>query len=234
MIDIHSHILPGVDDGAFDLTNSIGLIRELADAGITEIVATPHYVSETKYMSKKFKNGQILQDLKKAIDDEGIKATVFLGNEIYIDKSIADLVQNGTISTMAGGEYILVELPLNGIFPNYGDIILDLIGTGYKVILAHPERYAVAQKDYGILVDLWKAGVLIQCNLGSIMGEYGRRAKRLAKQLLRDDMVFALGSDIHYRHGVEYWVRAQKRVVKYANERQVKRIFEINPRKILK
>ena len=233
MIDIHSHILPGVDDGARSLADSVDLMQELASAGITDVIATPHYVPETKYVSNKTKNLLVFQKLKRTLVDKGAKTRIFLGNEVYIDKSVADLASDGIISTLAGGSYLLVELPLNGTFPHYEDIILDLIGVGYKVILAHPERYVIVQKDYEILRELWKAGVLIQCNLGSIMGEYGKGAKKMIKKLLRDDMIFALGSDIHYCHGVDYWVKAQKKITKYTTAAQAKRIFEANPRKIL-
>ena len=233
MIDIHSHILPGVDDGARTLADSIELVRELAESGVTDIVATPHYVAETRYVHDRQEESRILSDLRTELTKEGIQVNVFLGNEIYIDKSIASLLEEGKISTMAGSNYLLVELPLDGEFSNYEDILKDLMGSGYKVIIAHPERYRIAQKNYELIKEWKNWGIKFQCNLGSIMGEYGKSAKKLVKKMIKDDLVFAFGSDIHYRHGEEYWKKAQGKIEKYVTEKQAKWILENNSRGIL-
>ena len=123
MIDIHAHVLPGIDDGARTLTDSADLVRELAKSGVTDIIVTPHYVSETNYVSSKEKNLELLEELKRVIRDEDLGVEVFLGNEIYIDRGIEELIELGVISTMANSKYVLVELPLSGEYPNYQDIM---------------------------------------------------------------------------------------------------------------
>lgn len=233
MIDIHSHILPGVDDGARTVADSVDIVRELSRSGITDIVATPHYVTETAYISKRERNQELLFELRSALLEESIDVNIFLGNEIYIDHSVAELISNGLVATMAGGSYVLVELPLNGEYPNYKDILSDLIGCGFNVILAHPERYAITQENYDILLELNEIGVLFQANLGSIMGQYGRTARKLVKKLLKDDLIFAFGSDNHYCHGADFWIDAQKRIGKICSERQLKQVLVTNPRKII-
>ena len=233
MIDIHAHVLPGIDDGARTLTDSADLVRELAKSGVTDIFVTPHYVSETNYVSSKEKNLELLEELKRVIRDEDLGVEVFLGNEIYIDRGIEELIELGVISTMANSKYVLVELPLSGEYPNYQDIMSDLIASGYRVILAHPERYEIAQKDFGVLEELHKMGVLFQCNLCSIVGKYGRSAKKVLKKLLEKKMVFAFGSDIHHCHGEDYWLSAQKKMTKYCDEKELNRLLVVNPRKII-
>lgn len=233
MIDIHSHILPGVDDGARTIASSIKLIRELSESGFSEIIATPHYVSETKYVSTRSNNLRLLDDLKSALLGERIDVEVFLGNEIYIDAKIAKLIGQGIISTMAGSKYILVELPLNKSYPSYKDILVDLLDMGYRVILAHPERYEIIQTSYDVLLELHSLGVLFQCNLGSVMGKYGIEAKTVVKRIMKDSLVFAFGSDAHHCHGVDYWVKAQKKAARYCSERQFNQAMTLNPWKML-
>ena len=233
MIDIHAHILPGIDDGARTLTDSADLVRELVASGVTAIVATPHFVPETNYVSPKKENTKLLKELKRAISNEGLDVELYLGNEIYIDRNIEGLMKHGKISMMAGSDYLLVELPLSGEFPNYRDIMLDLMEAGRRVILAHPERYEIAQKDFGVLEELHKMGVLFQCNLCSVTGKYGRGAKKVLKKLLEQKMVFGFGSDIHHCHGADYWLAAQKKMTKYCDEKELNRLLVANPRKII-
>lgn len=233
MIDIHSHILPGVDDGVKTLASSIELIRELSRSGATDIIATPHYVSETRYVSRKDNNFRLLEEVKSALLAEQINVEIYLGNEIYIDPKIAKMIGQGIVSTMAGSRYILVELPLNKSYPSYRDILVDLLDMGYRVILAHPERYEIIQTSYDVLLELHSLGVLFQCNLGSVMGKYGIEAKTVVKRIMKDSLVFAFGSDAHHCHGVDYWVKAQKKVAKYCSERQFNQAMTLNPRKML-
>ncbi len=233
MIDIHSHILPGVDDGARTLTDSVEIVRELMMAGVTDVVATPHYIIDTNYVSSRFENLQIFERLKQVVADEGLKINLYLGNEIYIDNEILQLLKKNTISTMAGSRYLLVELPLNEEFPNYQDVFLELMNEGYKVILAHPERYAIVQNNYEVMEELSEMGVLLQCNLGSIVGKYGSGAKKVIKRLAKEKRIFALGSDIHHAGRGEYLRLGQKKLAKYYSEAELGKILVRNARRII-
>lgn len=234
MIDIHSHILPGIDDGAKTLTDSVEIVRDLARFGVTDVIATPHYICETNYISPRGENLVLLGKLRQALADEGTDIRVYLGNELFIDNIIYDLLKKGKISTMAGSEYLLVELPLNEEFPNYEDIFLELMNNGYKVILAHPERYGIVQKDYEIVKNLYNQGVLLQCNLGSLIGKYGNGAKKTIKKLIRDKMIFAFGSDIHHLSRVDRSSQIKKKLAKYFSDEELKKILETNPKKLIK
>ena len=233
MIDTHSHILAGIDDGAKTLEDGLAIVRELASQGVTEIIATPHYIDETIYVSPKQKNQQLLAQLKEALKDEKIDVKVYLGNEIYICNRIDELVESGQIATMDGSEYILVEFPMSEKFPSYEDIMYDLTLKGYKVILAHPERYTITQDDFSILERLVEMGVLLQCNTGSFIRQYGKHAEKLAVKLAKKRMIFALGSDIHRTRKRNEIELAIKKLRKYYSDDDLEQILDKNPRKII-
>ena len=119
MIDLHSHILPGIDDGSPDFETSVALVSELAAGGVTEIVATPHYIEETIYTSTVSKNRKLLTTLRRRLKKAGISVKVHLGNEIYITPDILKLLETREISPLgkASSKYLLVELPMSGKFP---------------------------------------------------------------------------------------------------------------------
>lgn len=232
MIDIHSHILPGIDDGSPDFETSIKLVKELASGGVTEVIATPHYVDETIYTSSKASNLELLAKLQKMVDARGIKVRLLIGNEIYIFPKIAEYVKAGKLASLADSEYLLVELPMSGEFSGYEDIFLDLMRSDYKVILAHPERYDSFQKDFALVSKLFDMGVLLQCNLGSLVGQYGKSAQKLAIRLAKEKMIFAMGSDIHHNRGTAFLPKAMKKIRKYYNNDEAQDILVNNPRKI--
>ena len=233
MIDIHSHVLPGVDDGAKTLTDSLDIILELSQQGVTDVIATPHYITGTFYNSTKGQNLRLLAALRQALDEAGIKVRVFLGNEIFIDINVADLLRQKVVSTLADSEYVLVEFSLNEEYPNYADILGNLMLLGYKVILAHPERYLIAERDYSVLEDLCDMGVLLQCNMGSFIGQYGKGAEKLAVRLAKEKRIFAFGSDIHHARGDNRILKAQKKLRKYYSDTELKRLLVGNPSKII-
>lgn len=233
MIDIHSHILPGIDDGARTLGDSIDIVQELVSQGVTDIIATPHYITDTIYTSGREENVKLLEKLRQALAEAGITTNVFLGNEIFIDIDIAKLLKQKVVSTLADSEYVLVEFSLNEEYPNYVDILGNLMEQGYKVILAHPERYLIAQRDYGVLENLCDMGVLMQCNLGSFIGRYGKSAEKLAVRLAKENRIFAVGSDIHHVRGDNSVLKAQKRLGKYYDKSELERVLVKNPSKII-
>ena len=233
MIDLHSHILPGIDDGSSNIENSVELVRELAAGGVTEVFATPHYMDETIYDSSRFKNLRLVADLQRRLDAEGIAVKIHLGNEIYVNRDILDFVESGEVSTMGDSKYLLVELPMSGDFPGYADIFLELLRAGYKVILAHPERYVSFQKDFSLLDELFDMGVLLQCNIGSFVDQYGKAARKLAVKLAKSKMIFGVGTDIHHLRGEEFLPGAMKKLSKYYSSDELEELLVGHPREIL-
>lgn len=233
MIDIHSHILPGIDDGAETLEDSITMIRELTEQGVTDIIATPHYVDETIYTSSRRENLHLLDELRRTLAEEKITVNIYLGNEIYICDKIDDLILFNKTSSLADSNFLLVELPMSGEFPNYEDILQDLINHGYKVILAHPERYTTFQNDFSLIERLHEMGILLQCNTGSFIRQYGKHAEKIATTLAKKNMIYALGSDMHHTRGSSDITLAIKKLHKYYKDDELEQILVNNPKTIL-
>lgn len=233
IFDIHTHILPGIDDGAKTLTDSVEIVRWLVEQGVTDIIATPHFVNESEYTSPREHNLKLLDELRDALKIARINVNLYLGNEIYIDKDILRLHEKGLVSTLADSKYLLVELPLDTEFPNYDDYLRDLVEAGYRVILAHPERYQLAQKDFNALKDLAEIGVLFQCNWRSFLGKYGKEAEKIVKMLAKRKMIFALGSDSHRPGRSDYLTIVRGKLRSCYNEREISQILRINPEKIV-
>ncbi len=235
MIDIHSHLLYGVDDGAKVVEESIYIIKKLKSIGVTDLVLTPHYIDSSSHSSPHSINIKKLNVLKKMLKDENVDINLYLGNEIYIDREIDKLLEEKLITGINGTKNLLIELPMSGIYENYLDIFLDLIQEGYKVILAHPERYASFQADFSKLYELKDIGVSFQCNIGSILGDYGKHAKKMMKRMLKEHLVQFVASDIHHnKKDYNYIENSRKIFKKYLTEQEINAILEDNAKELLK
>ena len=233
MIDLHSHILPGIDDGSSSVADSMVLLRELAASGVTDVFATPHYVDETIYTSPVAVNNGHMSNLQSMAAAEGLPIRIHLGNEIYIFPKIQEFLASGEITGLGGSSYLLIELPMSGDYPGYYDIFLSLIRAGYKVVLAHPERYSSFSRDFSLITELYDMGVLLQCNLGSFAGQYGKTVRKLAERLAKEKMIWAVGSDIHHPHGSDFLPGAVKKLSKFYDARELEEILETNAGEIL-
>lgn len=235
MIDIHSHLLFGVDDGSRTLEESVHVIKKLSEVGYTDIILTPHYINDSTYVSTREENLDVLKRLKVGLIRNNVNVNLYLGNEIYIDSEIANLLKNNIISSLNDTKYLLIELPMSGENEIYYDVFLDLINMGYKVILAHPERYISFQKDFNKVYELKELGVLLQSNVGSILGDYGKGAKKTIKRLLKENLITFMGTDIHHNKEEYTFVeKAKKKMGKYLTQKQINNIFENNAKVLLK
>lgn len=234
MIDIHSHLLFGVDDGSRTLEESVHVIKKLSEVGYTDIILTPHYINDSTYVSTREENLDVLKRLKVGLIRNNVNVNLYLGNEIYIDSEIANLLKNNIISSLNDTKYLLIELPMSGENEIYYDVFLDLINMGYKVILAHPERYISFQKDFNKIYELKELGVLLQSNVGSILGDYGRGAKKTIKRLLKENLITFMGTDIHHnKEEYTFVLKAKKKMGKYLTQKQINNIFENNAKVLL-
>ncbi len=234
MIDIHSHLLFGVDDGSRTLEESVHVIKKLSEVGYTDIILTPHYINDSTYVSTREENLDVLKRLKVGLIRNNVNVNLYLGNEIYIDSEIANLLKNNIISSLNDTKYLLIELPMSGENEIYYDVFLDLINMGYKVILAHPERYISFQKDFNKIYELKELGVLLQSNIGSVLGDYGRGAKKTIKRLLKENLITFMGTDIHHnKEEYTFVLKAKKKIGKYLTQKQINNIFENNAKVLL-
>lgn len=231
MIDFHSHILPGIDDGSRNLEQSIAMVNEAKEAGFTKIISTSHYM-ENYYECNERDRRQLLKKVQENV--QGIE--LILGNEIYITNNIIELLQNGQASSINGTKYVLFEFPLITTRPmNDKEVIYRLVENGYIPIIAHPERYPFIQENPDYLFELEEMGALFQANYGSIIGMYGLKAKKTLKILLKNNLISFLGSDVHRPEQVyDKMPKIIKKLKKIISNEEFEEFTEINPEKVLK
>ncbi|MBR3180610.1 hypothetical protein IKF63_00830 [Candidatus Saccharibacteria bacterium] len=232
MYDLHSHLLPGIDDGVNSFEKSLEILTFLSSLGIKKVFVTPHYVTDTNYASPRFENERLFSKLQAYVKDSKINIELFLGNELYIDRDLSKLLKLKKISSLANTKYLLVELPMSGDYEGYEDILYSLICEGYQIILAHPERYLSFQKNYETVKKLSNLGILFQSNIGSIVGQYGRPAQKTVKKLIKDDLIFAFGTDVHNTHHFTEYEQALKKLKKLYGDRRFIEVSEKNPQTI--
>ncbi|HEY5555485.1 tyrosine-protein phosphatase [Acetobacterium sp.] len=234
MIDLHSHILPGVDDGARTIEESMDMIRAARDQGFRGIILTPHYIANTDYQSRVKENKALFKALKKTVKDQGIDLFLFLGNEVCYRVGILKLIENGDFTTMNGSRYFLIETKshLPDLF-NFEAFLFKLQLKGYTTIIAHPERYDFVQKDPNVLGNLVAKGSLAQMNILSLTGFYGTRAQACAEILLTHNMVHFLASDAHKPKSYEEFAIARERAIDLVGEKKVSQMLKENPGRVL-
>lgn len=234
MIDIHNHLLYGIDDGSKTIEESLDILKDMEKSGYTDIILTPHYIEGSRYSNERSNNLERMNYLQQGLKDKNININLHLGNEIYIDEEISTLLKENKISTLNDSNYLLIELPMSGEFVGYQEIFKDLIREGYKVILAHPERYLSFQDDYDLIYELLDMGVLFQCNIDSLNGKYGPYAKEMLESLLKEGHVSFLATDIHHKkHDPNGWEKAKSVALKYITEDTYKMLTETNPSQII-
>lgn len=202
MIDLHSHILPGIDDGPADLEGSLALARAAVAAGTTTIAATPHVNSRFQLGADDIAGlSERVSTLNTQLAEHELALEVVKGAEVSFSR-VPELnrEQLGVLS-LGEGPYLLVESPYSGVVPMVEELLFSLQAKGVRPVLAHPERCPAFQSDPGLVARLVEAGTVCLVNSGSIGGSFGKGARRLALALLRDGLVHAVSSDAHDHEG---------------------------------
>lgn len=196
MIDIHSHVLHTVDDGPKTLEESLDIMMNAVAEGITDMIATPHAHSPQYDVSAE-KATQQLKTLSQLLITEKIPLTLHAGQEIRLHETIVENLKNGSLLTLAGSPYVLVELPSQTV-PSYTvRIIEQLVAEGLLPIIAHPERNrAIAEKPER-LQRLIRHGAAAQITAGSVSGHFGKGIQDLSFRLLEANCIQTYGSDVH-------------------------------------
>ncbi len=234
MIDIHNHLLYGIDDGSKSIEESIDVLKDLEQAGYTDIILTPHYITDSRYDSSRTNNLERLNILKEEVKRNNININLYLGNEIFIDDNIYGLLKDNIISSLNDTDYLLIELPLSGEFSGYLEIFKYLISKGYNVILAHPERYISFQDDFNKIYELENIGVYFQSNIDSLVGKYGPKAEEMIIRLLKENKLSFLATDIHSKkHDYNLWKVAKSRALRYVTENVYNVLVNENPSQLV-
>ena len=201
MIDFHSHILPNIDDGSRSIEETFNLIKEAKNVGFDAIVSTSHYM-ENYYETNVPEREVWINAIYENLQVKNINIRLYLGNEIYLTENIIKLLEEGKASTINDTSYVLFEMPLNAEPLNLYDIVYEMMQCKLVPILAHPERYSFVQKDPELIYDLIQKGVLMQANYGSIIGQYGAKAKMIVRKFLKNNMIHFLGTDVHRQNTI--------------------------------
>lgn len=234
MVDLHSHILYGIDDGSKTLEESLEILNNAYTGGVTDIVVTPHFIKDSKYKANNKKKRELLDSLVKELKKNHIPLHLYLGNEVFIDEGLSKLLDKD-IATIHGSKYLLIELPMGRKYSLIEEVLDELDEVGIIPIIAHPERYLSYYKDYDFFYWLKNRGCYFQSNIGSLFGEYGRKSKKMMKELLKRDLIDFIGSDIHHPYQKFYHYDIKKKLLKIIkDEDRVNDLLEGNAKRILK
>lgn len=231
MVDIHSHLIHNIDDGAKSLEDTIQIIKEASQNGFNKIVTTPHYIEDYYEFSN---TSDIVKALQKKIEQIGIDMQVYTGHEVYINLNITDLIKENKLQTINNSKYLLIELPMQAK-PIYAEkILFNIINLGIIPIIAHPERYVYVQQDENILDNMINSGALLQGNFGSIVDMYGRNARKTLEKLLKKDKISFMASDVHRPNSIYIKMpKIIKKLEKIVGRQQVELLTNTNPSLVL-
>ncbi|MBR5474879.1 MAG: hypothetical protein IKU83_05695 [Lachnospiraceae bacterium] len=235
MIDIHAHILPGADDGALEMSDTLEMVRLAAESGVSKMIATPHcnipglfenYFCEA-YVER-------FRRMEQAIKEAKIPVEVYPGMEVFATEDLPQLLRDGKVMTLNQSHYLLMEFSFDEDPDFAWDIVRQVRTLDVIPVIAHVERYEFVQRDPQIVYDWRREGNVIQINKGSVMGRFGRRARRTAYRLLDHNLVSVIASDAHGPlQRTPYMLDAFEELLLDYPERYLKILFEENPKRVL-
>ena len=200
--DMHSHLLPGIDDGSPDIKTSLELIRGMMELGYSKLITTPHvmwdmYKNTTEIILEK------LELLRSAVKAEGLHVEINAAAEYFLDDYVEKLVKSNEPLLTVSGKMVLVEFSMAHPSMSLKDILFDMQMQGYQPIIAHPERYIYLERNKEFYDELKDIGCLFQCNLLSLTGHYGKSQQELAQYLIKKRYYDLLGTDLHNRRHLD-------------------------------
>ena len=198
LIDLHNHVLPGIDDGSPNLSVSMNMIRTASEQGITDIVNTVHFQHPKMDMIPVAMDDIMLriEALQKEISSAGLNVKLHIGAEVFFLPNLLELKEN-PLCTFGNGKYMLIEFQMWELPEIHREILFDLKMAGVTPIIAHPERYEPVQKDIHLVHQWIQAGCLMQIDAGSLNGTLGKSAEKSAIQIIENRMCHFIGSDAH-------------------------------------
>ncbi|MBL8566237.1 MAG: capsular biosynthesis protein [Hyphomicrobiaceae bacterium] len=196
MIDLHSHILPGIDDGARDASVSLEMARAYVAQGVTHVACTPHILPGL-YHNTGLNIRAAVADLQARIDAEGLPLRLLTGADNHVVPEFVAGLQSGHLLSLADSRYVLVEPPHHVAPPQLDTMFFNVLVAGYVPILTHPERLTWIEHRYSLMQQLAARGVWMQITCGSLSGRFGKRARYWAERMLDEGLVHVLATDAH-------------------------------------
>lgn len=231
VIDIHCHMLYGVDDGAISPHMSLEMLKSAAGQGIGAVIMTPHYRPEMfEYDPDRIKEAFAYV----SGEAEKLGVSVFTGCEYHVDGDIVENLSKGRCPTLAGTDHVLTEYSYSTGYAKIRGTSEELLSNGYTPVIAHAERYEVFINKPELLGEFRSMGAMIQINADSIIGKEGLRTKRLCKTILKEHYVDIIASDCHNMTDRRCRMKeCREYVAKKYGEERARRLFETNPGRIL-
>ncbi|HTY96849.1 MAG TPA: CpsB/CapC family capsule biosynthesis tyrosine phosphatase [Solirubrobacteraceae bacterium] len=196
MIDLHCHVLPGIDDGPQTIEESLAMAEVAARSGTRTLVATPHV--NRRYANRASTILPLVEDLNRRIRDDGLELEVRPGAEVALLGAAALGDEELCRLRLGGGPWLLVEPPTAPVEDDVAELVMALAGRGHRVLLAHPERCPAFREDPGVLASLVGEGVLGSVTAASLRGHFGEDVARFALELLRSELIHNVASDAHH------------------------------------
>lgn len=229
MIDIHSHILPAIDDGSRTLEESLHMAQMAVESGIKAIVTTPHCVDDR---SDEIQTAFVF--LKEALEKFHIPLKLYMGMEIFGTEDTASLLKNEELFTLNGSRYPLIEFDFDSDGEEETDILEDVIRAGFRPVVAHPERYRYLRRDPYLINEWYHMGCLFQINRGSLLGRFGRGPQKMAMELIDRGFTVAVASDAHYANTRTQCMEDVAQLLKAEFSEETARVLlKKNPRHLL-
>ena len=201
--DMHSHLLPGIDDGSPDLPTSIQLINGLLQLGFKKLITTPH-IMQDMYPNKRDDILQRYEALKKDIEREGIKVELEVAAEYFLDDNLKKLLTNKEPLLTFGDKLVLVEFSMASEPFDFKELLFEMQMQNYLPVIAHPERYIYHEKSKDFFEELKAAGYLFQLNIMSLAGAYGKSVNELARYFIKHEYYDIAGTDLHNIHQLSH------------------------------
>lgn len=195
--DIHSHLLPGIDDGSPDIETSLQLLKSLSDAGIRKFICTPHVIGDM-YRNTPETINQALGKLQTAVSKAGLDIEVSAAAEYMLDDHFMELLRNKEPLMKLSKNHILTELSYSTAPERLEEISFEINVNNYHPLMAHPERYRYYHQNYDAYHRMKELGFLLQVNLLSLTGYYGKSAAKAAKYIIDNNLADFVGSDLHH------------------------------------
>ncbi len=227
MIDIHNHLIPNIDDGSDSLELSRQLLKDAIEEGISDVCITPHFMKGGPYKVRKTELLELFEEFKNSVSDLNVK--LYLGNELYIDRELDELLADDEVCTMNGTDYVLVEFPFEEYKRDFDEYLYN-ISLNYRIIIAHPERYHYVRKNHDF-VDRWlKEGYLLQSNATF---PYSKDTKKVVFDLIEKGKLSLIASDAHNEYRPLSMIETYDLISRKFSEETAKLLMDTNPMKIL-
>jgi protein-tyrosine phosphatase len=233
VIDLHCHLLPGIDDGAPDEAASLEMARIAVADGIEVTACTPH-IYPGLYENDAADIKARVVALQRRLQQEGIALQLTIGADAHLTPELLGRLKSGTAPSLAGGRYFLLEPPHTIAPPRFSESMFDFVAAGYVPVLTHPERLSWIRQHYAAFVALVKTGVWMQITAGSLNGRFGKAARYYGEKMLDEGLVHILATDAHsVRHRAPRLAEGRLAAEKIVGADEARRLVVDRPRAIL-